>query len=87
MSERRPHAVLIVAAALLLLPLLYIGSYYALVQRSNQTERTTDNERIYLPKYRLGGRVAVGLFRPLYIADRNLRSETWTLEWEGDFPQ
>ena len=78
MPQRRVPATWIAVIAVLSLPLLYIGSYYALVMRTAMIERNTDNELMYAPGYRVGGEAAATFYRPVHMADRNLRGVYWT---------
>jgi len=59
------HAVPIIAAILLCLPVVYVGSYFALV-----TPRTADS-------YRIGGTVAARCYWPLEQLDRRYRKDEW----------
>jgi hypothetical protein len=60
-----------IAAALLLLPAIYIGCYLALVDPPSK-------RGIFSPKpYRYGGQIAAVAFWPLEQADRKLRPEKW----------
>lgn len=68
MSSRGP---LLVAIVLLLLPVLYVGSYLALLQR----KRLADP---YYIQYRWGGKTAKGLYWPLEQIDRRLRPGHWS---------
>lgn len=70
----------ILAAILLLLPLLYVGSYFALVKPG---EHLGWGSALYAP-YRCGGDVAVRLFWPLEQIDRRVRPGAWEVQW---FPQ
>ena len=65
MKEKRTNGVPITATVLLLLPLLYVGSYLANV-RPGQS-------------YRIGGGLADGFYRPLEQVDRRIRPDAWEL--------
>jgi len=80
-SKRSSAAPLIVAIVLLLLPVLYVGSYLALV----------DPRGFYIPPsglavefthYRFGGDLADVFFWPLEQIDRRLRPVAWRSAWE-----
>jgi hypothetical protein len=78
MNERRfPAAPIGLAALLLLLPCLYVGSYLALVRRALPTIVNTDNEPEYCDKYAIGGDVARKAYAPLNALDRRLRPAYW----------
>jgi len=62
----------LVAASLALLPLLYVGSYAALVDTSRRLVMGDDGICV-VRQYRYGGTVAEVLFRPLREIDRQLR--------------
>jgi hypothetical protein len=72
----------IIAAALLIFPVLYVGSYLALVDPSTpalpvMTFTSNGFSRDHYPRV---GRWANRLYWPLERVDRNLRPETWA-EW------
>jgi hypothetical protein len=67
MTNRAP---LILAITLLLLPVLYVGSYLALVRPGLPNPRTGSN-------YRYGGFVASYFYWPLEQIDRGVRPDTW----------
>ncbi len=68
----------ILAAILLLLPWLYVGSYLALVVPARGTiMRYVAGEWNYVHPYRYGGAWSAALFRPLEKMDRKLRAESW----------
>lgn len=81
MNERRSWSAPIVAALLLLLPAVYVGSYYCLV----------DTERGYDPvmgcnigaqlseslRYRVASRLCCRIYWPIEQVDRKLRPEAW----------
>lgn len=82
----KKHAGPIISAVLLLLPVLYIGSYFAIVVPSVQKYVTgrkklrvgnsqTVTRRLY--QYRCGGDWAERFFWPLEHIDRNVRPEAW----------
>lgn len=71
----KKHAAPIIAAILLLLPLLYVGSYLALV--SPLTMKVGAGGIIYFTNYRVGDEVAAGVFWPLEQLDRKARPGYW----------
>jgi hypothetical protein len=71
MEERRSNAVPILAAiVMLLLPVLYVGSYLALV--------TPDHRDPFAYPYRVQNRL-VEFYWPLEWIDRRVRPATWQL--------
>ncbi|WP_254512281.1 hypothetical protein [Anatilimnocola floriformis] len=77
---RESRAPLIVAIVLLLLPVLYVGSYLALVVPGPPIPGAFSGIRpgtIYRGPYRYGKEWADRLFWPLEQIDRKLRPETW----------
>jgi hypothetical protein len=74
----KKHAAPIIAAILLLLPVLYVGSYLALVTPNARVRSVTGLEH-----YRIKGRVWSTVFWPLERCDRRLRPVVWDdSEWE-----
>jgi hypothetical protein len=76
------------AAVLLLLPVLYVGSYFALVvpegylrEASVQVTEPTP-EMFFLKHYRFGGKVAARAYWPLEQIDRRLRPGAWEPTWK-----
>src|SRR5689334_17179042 len=81
------HAAPIIAAVLLLLPVLYVGSYLALVIPNGRMEATTTGASTYqvrLVHYRTEGLWARRLYWPLEQIDRKLRPGAW--EWKPIVP-
>jgi len=77
MPKRSPAP--LIAVLLLILPLLYVGSYLALV-RPGITLTYSVREP---PHYRWGGRAAEFVFWPLEKLDRKVRPRIWSLHsWE-----
>ena len=74
--KRESRAPLIVAIVLLLLPVLYVGSYLALVN-PNGFAFATDQNRIRTSYYRLGGELSEWVYMPLETIDRFLRPGRW----------
>jgi hypothetical protein len=86
MSSRGP---LVIAIVLLLLPVLYVGSYLALVIpggihvlpngtviRSGEVSEA-DHYRMTFKTYRFGGNWSEFVFWPIEQADRSLRPTQW----------
>jgi hypothetical protein len=74
----------IIAAVLLLLPALYVGSFYILVQpgkiRMAKTVKVTPSlyrSGVIYETYRYGGEQAAWFFWPLEQFDRRLRPGAW----------
>jgi len=68
------HAAPILAAILLLLPVLYVGSYLALVQPAGTIRLWAGTAE----HYRYGGSLAASVYWPLEQADRKLRPGAWS---------
>lgn len=82
-------APLTIAIVLLLLPLVYVGSYLALVAprglRVDRVLRDTATEyvtEVNFEHYRLGGKLSERIFWPVEKFDRWIRHETWNPRWE-----
>lgn len=75
----KKHAVPIIAAILLLLPLLYVGSYFALLRPPQilLVPAHPETQIHHYAQYRLGGKVAEQFFWPLEQIDRKVRPESW----------
>jgi hypothetical protein len=75
------RAPLIIAIVLLLLPVLYVGSYLALVVPGGDigTENATGYYYIRGGQYRVDGERIERLFWPLEQIDRKLRPGAWNL--------
>ncbi|QDU30820.1 hypothetical protein ETAA8_59690 [Anatilimnocola aggregata] len=74
MTNRAP---LIVAIVLLILPVLYVGSYLALVLPDGERFELA-NSLQYLPTYRFGtASWAWRVYWPLERIDRRVRPEAW----------
>jgi hypothetical protein len=71
------HLKPMITAAFLLLPLLYVGSYAALVDPNAVRPRCGHDDSPSLPLYRIGGAHAERFYWPLETVDRRLRPETW----------
>jgi hypothetical protein len=72
-----------VVTVLLLLPLLYVGSYFALVVPAGYFNgRLNISSTMRPPNYRIGAQQAAVFFWPLEQIDRRLRPEAWELPWE-----
>ena len=74
MKSRSP---LIVAIALLFLPLLYVGSYLALVKPGSVYEWDLITGNRLSTNYRSGGKVSECIFWPLEQIDRKVRPGAW----------
>ena len=60
-----------------LLAVLYVGSYYAMVER---IEGQLYAQPIAFPVYRFGQNYSESLFRSMHCLDRKLRPEFWHAE-------
>jgi hypothetical protein len=89
MTNRAP---LIAAVLMLVLPVLYIGSYLALVTPPNHSlihmsaivvaSLPPYPLPLHISPYRYGGRVAEFVFWPLEQVDRRVRPDAWEFEWD-----
>jgi hypothetical protein len=69
---------LFIAIILLLLPVLYVGSYLGLVERVYFSATYNGEEGIFVAAdYRLGGSFAACVFWPLLQIDQTLRPGAW----------
>jgi hypothetical protein len=78
MKEKQSFAPVIMAAVLLLLPLLYVASYLVLVNRRAPVAVSHASPPTYtVSHYRCGGTWAAGLYWPLEQVDRRLQPDKW----------
>lgn len=79
MSDKRPTGAVVLVAILLALPVVYFGSYYALLVKTTAVFTTKNiNVRVVsLPSYRAGGEAAKTFFGPAYHIDRAIRPSYW----------
>jgi hypothetical protein len=73
--KRESRAPLIIAVTLLVVPVLYVGSYLALVVPGFRVPGLNNN-------YRVGGEYAERFFSPLEQIDRKLRPAAWGNAWD-----
>jgi hypothetical protein len=72
------HTAPIVAAVLLLLPVLYVGSYLALVvPQGRMVMETKPNIHFKIYQYRFGGEFPHYFYWPLQQIDRKVRPAAW----------
>lgn len=72
------RAPLIIAIALLLLPLLYVGSYCAIVVPGGLiADPTRSTPYVHPTNYRIGDQWSRAIFWPLEQLDRKLRPQAW----------
>ena len=74
------HAAPIFAAILLLLPVLYLGSYFVVVDPAGNHfcgSFTDFSVKKYLGHYRYGGSWSERLYWPLEQVDRRVRPHAW----------
>jgi hypothetical protein len=80
------HAAPIIAAILLLLPVLYVGSYLALVTPGGTAVGSIKINYVPYPvidHYRAGGDISGAIFWPLEQIDRKVRPGAWEQpSWE-----
>jgi hypothetical protein len=78
MDDKRPYAAWTAAALLLAVPVLYVGSYLALVRPAGfwQVSKVLTNPP-RLENYAFGGRIAEAFYWPLEQVDRNVRPDAW----------
>jgi hypothetical protein len=88
-DRRGTYLIAFVLATLVGLPLLYVGSYFALVRRDSSSVISfamPDGSMGYLvvpaPKYAIGGELAETVFGPLHFLDRKLRPGRWDVAAE-----
>lgn len=79
MEEKRSYAVPVIAGVLLLLPCLYVGSYYALVEPTSILSLSYDDVT-FLPYYSVGGETAKAAFYPVHRLDRLVRPSHWQID-------
>jgi hypothetical protein len=77
----------ILAVVLLLLPVLYVGSYLALVTPGvyGPSYQTADGYRAFAP-YRCHPRFCPQIFWPLELIDRQLRRGSWDASYGYNLP-
>jgi hypothetical protein len=76
--ESRAPLIIGIGIVLLLLPVLYVGSYLAIVVPGGRwVEDRTDVSGIREQKYRFGDKIAEAVFWPLEQIDRKMRPDAW----------
>lgn len=84
MSEKRTINAVLVLAVALLLPLLYLGSYWALINDGIHSGYTVVGASIYLePTYKVGGDAAEFFYWPAHMLDKRLRPNRWQMDNGG----
>jgi hypothetical protein len=76
-EEHRSRLAIVVVAILLALPLVYVGSYLALVQPSGSFRPTGAPGEYAMDYYRAGGQFSATIFWPLEQVDRKVRKKRW----------
>jgi hypothetical protein len=76
-NRRRNLPPLSVIGLMLFLPVLYVGSYAALVIRVQSDLIRFERDFQWDADYRIGGIVAHTIFAPAHWADRRLRPAYW----------
>ena len=79
----KKHAAPIIVIVLLLLPVLYVGSYLALVT-PGEFQRLSDGSYYWPRHYRMGNSWAGYVFFPLENVDRRIRPTVWEYQEEED---
>lgn len=68
-------------AVLLLMPLLYMGSYYALLTHNGPVTLTIAGNQLYrMPNFTVGGTVSKCVYLPAYLLDRKIRRLYWRVD-------
>jgi hypothetical protein len=77
----KKHAAPIIAALLLFLSVIYLGSYCALVKPFHRSKWLGGNGTLQIEyvHYRWGGQVSAKVYWPLEQIDRKVRPEVWEL--------
>ena len=78
MDDDRKSPLWIVVVMLVLVPILYVGSYLAMVLPSGILVPVADQRGSYdIRHYRLGGDYAEAIYWPLEQLDRRVRPHSW----------
>lgn len=81
MEDKRSSAVWVVVAAVFMLPVLYFGSYLALMQPGSFALGGTFTK---YADYRYGGLYAARFFYPAHLLDRRIRPAYWQDDYALD---
>jgi hypothetical protein len=81
----KKHAAPLIAAVLLLLPVLYVASYLALVVPAGRTVWATPGCSPYICHYRMGEEIAPKIYWPLEQIDRKFRRGAWAESLDANF--
>jgi hypothetical protein len=76
--KAQSRAPLLIAIVLLLLPVLYVGSYFALVEPIGAFVDLPSGG-YYVSHYRISGRSPAKVFWPLEWIDRRMRPGSWVV--------
>jgi hypothetical protein len=77
MEDHRSRIVIVTMLLLVALPVLYIGSYLALVQPSGSFRATGAPGEYAIDYYRAGGAFSATIFWPAEQVDRKVRPKRW----------
>jgi hypothetical protein len=82
-KHSQSRAPVILASVVLLLPLLYVGSYFALVVPSGRTVSVVRGTRQQweFSHYRFGRLTPARVYWPLEQIDRKVRPRAWEFSW------
>jgi hypothetical protein len=82
----KKHAAPVIAATLLLLPVLYVGSYLGMVSPCRQVHRqlAPNRKQTTTYNYRIDSRWPSNVFWPLELIDRRVRPGLW--DWRNKDP-
>ncbi len=77
-SSRKKGGIALLVVAILLV--LYVGSYYLLIEKAVPTAVVlgSDPHVLYRPRYRIGGDLAHSFFAPIHWIDKVIRQDAWT---------
>jgi hypothetical protein len=78
---------ILAAAAICLLPVLYVAAYLSLVQIEVPAMITGRGPWRCHPEYRAGGKAAEVFFQPAAAIDRQLRPEAWYVDLDPETMQ
>jgi hypothetical protein len=88
-QQRGSNLIVFILAALVALPLVYVGSYAALVERDDSSvisvsmpNGARSNLVVPAPKYAVGGEGAAVIFEPVHFLDCKIRPWHWCVAVE-----
>lgn len=81
LSDKRTSNLVLVLGVVLLAPLLYLGSYLALLDDGGPVTATFAGSDFYrVPNFKVGGVAAQYAYWPAYLLDRTVRPRRWRLD-------